>query len=310
MLTSFFGKSTPLNYFLLSTVIIVSYLLKLFFLPNFNVGTYNIITHLVLILLMIFVVLLLDFIIRKNHVTDNNTFAIFIFVLFIVLTPSVYLDIKTLLSNTFLLLATRRVLSLNTEKNIEKKIFDAAMYITIASFLYFWSFLYFIVLYVGIVRKTQSKARFYLIPLSSIIAIFILFITYQLVVYNNLSWFYTWPSIQNFNFESYNNLSLIVPALLLFALLLWTGSVRFFQINSLSKKAKPAASSIALIGFVLIAITVFGSHNNGSELIFIMMPAAIGTANYVEQQPTKERTVFNEILLWFILIIAVLIHII
>lgn len=310
MLTSFFSKSTPLNYLLLSTAIIVSYLLKVFFLDNLNINPVSLLAHTGLILLMIFVVLLLDFIIRKNHVTGNNTFAIFIFVLFIVLTPSVYIEITILLSNVFLLLATRRVLSLNTEKNVEKKIFDAAMYITIASLLYFWSLLFLIVLYFGIVNKTQRNPRFFVIPFLAIIAVGLLFISYQLVVYDNLDWFISWPKIQDFDFSSYNNLALLVSAILIFALLLWTGGVRFFQINALSKKEKPAASSMATIAIVLIAITVFGSHNNGSELIFIMMPAAITTANYVENRPTKERTIFNEILLWFILIIAILIHII
>ena len=236
MLTSFFSKSTPLNYLLLSTAIIVSYLLKVFFLDNLNINPVSLLAHTGLILLMIFVVLLLDFIIRKNHVTGNNTFAIFIFVLFIVLTPSVYIEITILLSNVFLLLATRRVLSLNTEKNVEKKIFDAAMYITIASLLYFWSLLFLIVLYFGIVNKTQRNPRFFVIPFLAIIAVGLLFISYQLVVYDNLDWFISWPKIQDFDFSSYNNLALLVPAILIFALLLWTGGVRFFQINALSKK--------------------------------------------------------------------------
>lgn len=307
MLTSFFRKSTPLNYLLLSTVIIADYIFKLFFYKqNFTTAS-SFLGHVGLVLLMILVMLLLDFIIRKNAVTENNTFAIFIFVLFIIMVPSVYKDVTILASNVFLLLATRRILSLNTEKNTEKKIFDSAMYITIASLLYFWALLFFVVLIAGIVQKTRRSPRYFLIPLFAIIGVGLLFITYHLIIYESLSWFYSWPRFQDFNFTTYNNLSLIVPAILLLGFLFWTGIVRIFQIPLLSKKAKPAASSMALIAIVLIAVIIFGSHNNGSELLFIMMPTAISTANYVEYKSTKERAIFNEILLWFILTIAVII---
>jgi hypothetical protein len=309
MLTSFFRNSTPINYLLLSILIAASYLFKVLFVTQTDTDPLSFFDHIGIIAFMVFVMLLLDFIIRKNSVTNNNTFAIFTFVLFIIMVPSVYNDISIVLSNVFLLLATRRVLSLNTEKNTEKKIFDAAMYITIASLLYFWALLFFIVLIIGITQKTRRSPRYFLIPLLSALSIGLLFTSYQLITYDSLSWFYAWPRFQDFDFTSYNNLLLLVPAILLVGLLLWTGSVRFLQIPSLSKKEKPAASSMVLITVVLLFISILGSHNNGSELFFLMMPVAISTANFVETNTTKERAIFNEILLWLILVVALVLNI-
>ena len=150
MLTSFFGKSKPINYILLSIAIIVGYFSKLLTGQELWLGAgffTTIGTRGVVVFLMVFAVLLLDFIIRKNTVTKNNTFAILLFVLFVLLVPEVYKSPTLILANIFVLLATRRILSLTTEKNTVKKIFDATMYITFASFCYGWSLLFFLVLY-------------------------------------------------------------------------------------------------------------------------------------------------------------------
>lgn len=305
MLTSFFGKSTPLNYILLCIILIVGYVTTRFMAVSSDFSLVNLPKHLGIILLLVFTLLLLDFIIRKNNVTQNNTYAIFIFTLFVIMIPAIYQDIYILLSNVFLLLSTRRVLSLNSEKNTEKKIFDAAMYVAIASLFHFWCILYVLVLIAGIITKTERNPRYFLIPVVAFFAIFIVKIAYNLIVQDSLYWFETWPKGIDFNFLSFNLLALIVPVLLIVGLLLWTSSVRFFQLPSLSKKEKPAASSMIIISVVLLAITLLGPHEQGSELLFLLMPAAITTTNFVENRATRERTVFNEVLLWLILVIAI-----
>ena len=122
MLTSFFGKSKPINYILLSIAIIIGYFLRFLTSQKLSLGLDSLGTEGILIFLMVFAVLLLDFIIRKNNVTKNNTFAILLFVFFVLLVPQVYKSPQLILANIFVLLATRRILSLTTEKNTVKKI--------------------------------------------------------------------------------------------------------------------------------------------------------------------------------------------
>ncbi len=309
MLTSFFSKSTPLNYVLLSITLIMGYFLRLFLFESIEFNVLELPEHIGVITIMVFTLLLLDFIIRKNNVTKKNTFAIFIFTLLILMVPSAYQDINILFSNLFLLLSTRRILSLNSDKNREKKIFDAGMYIAIASLFYFLSLAYIIVLFVGIINKTERKGRYFLIPIIAFGAIFILNLTVHLVINDSINWFNSWSTFIDFNYTSYNSLALIVPVILMLGLIVSTGSVRLFVLHTLSKKEKPAASSMVVISIVLLLITLFGFHNNGSELLFLMMPVAISTTNYIEFATTKERAIFNELVLWLILILTVVIHI-
>ncbi len=79
MLTSFFGKSRPLNFLLLICYILVISGLHYFSNPDSGVSSKEILMALGVVGLLIFSMLLLDFIIRKNGLTRLNTYAILIF---------------------------------------------------------------------------------------------------------------------------------------------------------------------------------------------------------------------------------------
>ena len=307
MLTSFFGKSSPINYILLSIAIVMGYFMGVLIPQEATLSLDSLLDHFGTIFLMVFAVLLIDFIIRKNNVTKNNTYSILLFVLFVLMIPQVYLDIHLVLANVFILLATRRILSLNKEKNIEKKIFDATMYITLASFCYGWAILFFLVLYLSIIQKTSVAIRFLIIPVIGFLGISILAVSYQLVVKDSFAWLYNWFPKISVDFSAYNAMTLLIPTTLLSTLLIWIGSTRLAGLSSLSKKEKPAAITIILITVVSIFIVLASPVKTGGELFFLLANVAIIVANYIESGTTKERLIFNEILLWSLIILVFLI---
>ena len=309
MLTSFFGKSKPINYILLSIAIIVGYFIKLLTGQELWLGAgffSTIGTRGVVVFLMVFAVLLLDFIIRKNTVTKNNTFAILLFVLFVLLVPEVYKTPKLILANIFVLLATRRILSLTTEKNTVKKIFDATMYITFASFCYGWSLLFFLVLYPAIISNTKFKVTYVLIPIVGFLGIISSAVAYQILVADSFSWLIHWIPIRDIDLSAYQDSGLIIPCAILLILVLWMGGSRLTKLASLSKKERPAAITILLLTIVSVGIISIKAQKNGSELFFLFAPLAAITSNYVESGTSKIRRVFNEVFLWS-LVIAVLV---
>jgi len=308
MLTAFFGKSTPINYLLLSALITLGFLINIFGVSETSFSIETLPQIIGVLLLSIFAMLLLDFIIRKNNVTRNNTYAVFIFTLFTFLAPQFYLAPFVVLSNVFLLLATRRILSLTTEKNIEKKIFDAAMYITLASLCYFWAFLFFAVLFIGILRKTVFKFRYLIIPFAGIAAVFIITTAFQFIINDSFSWFYRWLTPIGFNIDSYNDIKLLIPTFLLVALAIWMGLYRFGKFSSLSKKEKPSTSTVLFIIIVTIFIALASPQKSGAELVFLFAPIAMITTNYIEIRSTKEHAIFSEILLWCVVIITIVIQ--
>ena len=310
MLTSFFGKSRPINYILLSLGVIIGYFFRLLMVPKLSLSPDSITTQGVVVFLMVFAVLLLDFIIRKNNVTKNNNFVILLFVLFVLLVPQVYNAPKLILANIFVLLATRRILSLTTEKNTVKKIFDATMYITLASFCYGWAILFFVVLYPAIINKTKFNITYVFIPIVGFLGITSIDVAYQFIVTDSYSWLYHWIPERDFDLSAYSDTKLLITTVLLLGLLLWMGIVRLSRLASLSKKERPSAITILLIAIISVGIVLAKTQKNGSELFFLFAPIAAITSNYIESGTSKTRRVFSEVFLWSLFVLVLVLPLI
>ncbi len=310
MLTSFFGKSRPINYILLSLGVIIGYFFRLLMVPKLSLSPDSITTQGVVVFLMVFAVLLLDFIIRKNNVTKNNNFVILLFVLFVLLVPQVYNAPKLILANIFVLLATRRILSLTTEKNTVKKIFDATMYITLASFCYGWAILFFVVLYPAIINKTKFNITYVFIPIVGFLGITSIAVAYQFIVTDSYSWLYHWIPERDFDLSAYSDTKLLITTVLLLGLLLWMGIVRLSRLASLSKKERPSAITILLIAIISVGIVLAKTQKNGSELFFLFAPIAAITSNYIESGTSKTRRVFSEVFLWSLFVLVLVLPLI
>lgn len=306
MLTSFFGKSRPINYILVSIAIIIGYFLRLLTAQELTLGLGSLGSNGVVIFLMVFAVLLLDFIIRKNNVTKNNNFVILLFVLFVLLVPQVYNAPKLILANIFVLLATRRILSLTTEKNTVKKIFDATMYITLASFCYGWAILFFVVLYPAIINKTKFNITYVFIPIVGFLGITSIAVAYQFVVTDSYSWLYQWIPGRDFDLSAYCDTKLLITTVLLLGLLLWMGIVRLSKLGSLSKKERPSAITILLIAIISVGIVLAKAQKNGSELFFVFAPIAAVTSNFIESRTSKTRRMFSDVFLWSLFVLVVI----
>ncbi len=121
MLTSFFGKSKPINFLIVSMFIIIGCFFRIIIDTgeqyNLQIFTRQFIT----LLICFFSLFLLNFIIRKNRLTKINAYPILLFSCLIILIPAIFSETNLLLANLFLLLSLRRILSLTSEKNLEKK---------------------------------------------------------------------------------------------------------------------------------------------------------------------------------------------
>ena len=87
MLTSFFGKSSPINFLLLGIFIAVFCVLKVVLDHGFVLQWQEIASQIFIIVLLVFSMLLLDFMVRKNYLNTSNTFAIFIFSCLVAMLP-------------------------------------------------------------------------------------------------------------------------------------------------------------------------------------------------------------------------------
>lgn len=310
MLTSFFGKSNPVNYLILGAFIVLGYLLGAISGSSIVITPILLLEHAFFIVLSVLIMLLLDFIIRKNHLTKNNTFAILFFTCFLIMLPVIFFQYKIILANAFLLLALRRIISLRSDKNSTKKIFDASVWITVASLFYFWSLLFFIPLWIAIIQKPNANYKQMLVPFTGFAAVLLINTAYQLLVNDSFVWFINWQDSISFDFSKYNSAAVLLPVTVILGFYIWTGVYRILKISTVSLKEKSNYLLLLYLSFTSFFVALFGPEKTGAEILFILAPVAIISANYIENFETEryvEKDVaefwFKEIMLWLVVIL-------
>lgn len=310
MLTSFFGKSNPVNFLILGAFIIVGYLLGAISGSSNIITSFSLLNHGFFIVLSILSMLLLDFIIRKNHLTKNNTFAILFFTCFLVMLPVIFLQHKILLANAFLLLAIRRIMSLRSDKNSSKKILDASIWITVASLFYFWSLLFFIPLFIAILQKPNTNYKQILIPFTGFVAVLMINTAYQLVINDSLLWFVKWQDAISFDFSRYNSAGVLVPITVILTFYIWAGIYRVLKLSMVPLKERSNYLLLLYLSITALLVALAGPEKTGAEILFILAPIAIIVTNYIENFETEryvEKDVaefwFKEIMLWLVVVL-------
>ncbi len=305
MLTNFFGKSKPINFLIVSLYLIIGYGIWVAKGGSLKVDFQIITTHILLAFLCVFIMLLLDFIIRKNSLTYTNTYAILLFSCFVMMFPIIFSEKSILISNVFLLLAFRRILSLSSEKNMEKKILDASIWITLASLFYFWSLIFIIVLFIVIIKTSSKKHKHILIPFIGFSAIFIVTTVYHIILKDSFLWFNNIDTTIGLDFSAYHSFSLLIPSSMVLAFVIWTGMQRISKVSSVAKKNKLNYLTVLLIVLISVLTALLSPQKTGAEVFFILAPLSIIVTNYIE---IKQEIWFKELLLWSILLLPFFIY--
>ncbi|WP_310993465.1 DUF6427 family protein [Aequorivita marina] len=299
MLTSFFGKSKPINYVILAVFITAGFLLELFSEFNDPMSLSFFLANGLYILVAVFSMLLFDFIIRKNHLTKINTYAILFFSCFMVMLPVIFLHQDILLANLFLIFALRRIMSLRSDRNSERKILDASFWISLAALFYFWSLLFFVPLYIAIIQKPNLNYKQMLIPFTGFFTVLVLNTAYQLLVNDSFIWLFEWRDAIGLDFSNYNSASILIPVAVILAFYIWTGIYRMATLSKVSLKEKSNHILLFYVSVTCLLIAVAGPEKTGAETLFVLAPVSIMAANYIENFQTKRYGERDTVELWF-----------
>ncbi|MEO5788558.1 DUF6427 family protein, partial [Gelidibacter sp.] len=221
MISSFFSKAKPIHLVVVSVLLLVVFVVtkmstiaeafsvELFFREAFLFGV---------CLASLFV---LDFFVSKNNLTKKNSYKILMFGLFVAVLPESLLNSKLLIANLFILLALRRIISLRTSKDIKKKLFDAALWISLATLLFFWASLFFILIFLALLLHSIVDIKNWIIPIVGIVCVAIITASYMIVMGVNFA-----PYLQgffdvSFDFTPLNSKRIIVAATILLSYGTW-----------------------------------------------------------------------------------------
>ncbi|WP_417362662.1 DUF6427 family protein [Galbibacter sp.] len=283
MISSIFERTNPLNFIILFLYLILFLLLRQVLSSDFVLDSTMIFHLLKCSAVVFFCVIMVDFIVRKNELTQRNSYALFFFVLLFCLFPNIFMELNVLLAHFFLLLAFRRLVSIRSNKDVEIKIFDATLWILVATYFFNWSLLFIFLVFCTMFLYKKNDYRNMLIPFVALFTLAILGFTYFYLT-DQLSQMTQLFNFQvDFIFEKYSNLSYLVP--LLFLLIMGGWACVMFAFKKQSKSFKTRVPGILLVISLITAVAVIliSEVTNTSEVLFMLFPLAVIQARYVER---------------------------
>lgn len=300
MITNFFKQAKPIHFVLISTFLLMVFIaskiyvihepltLTLFFKQAF---------YFAIVLASLF---LLDFFASRNSLTKKNSYKLLMFGLFMAMLPETLLNSRTLMANFFILLALRRIISLRTQKDIKKKLFDAAFWISIATLLYFWAILFFILIFAAMILYSIINIKNWIVPLTGVLTVIIIWVSIMMLMNNDFTNYFDQLFIYNFDFTGLNSARIIISTTILISYGTW-GSFYFIKhLKDKSKSLRPSFTIVVICSLISLAIILISPYKDGSEFIFLFAPLSIIMTNYLEV--TKEKW-FQEVLVWVLVLI-------
>jgi len=146
MLSNFLSKSRPINYLIILLILVIFFFIGVFSDANLKLNLFSFGRILMNIAALFFMVLLINFVIHKNTLTKDNSYSLFLLVMFFAMLPNTMKWSTVFLSNVFLLISLRRVFSLKNNVRTSIKIFDAGFWLGISILIYSNLILFWIVL--------------------------------------------------------------------------------------------------------------------------------------------------------------------
>jgi hypothetical protein len=231
--------------------------------------------------------LITNFISKRNGLSKDSGYSILFFLLFLLFFPTLYDNINLVFSNFFILLALRRLISLQSQKASREKIFDASLWIFVASLFHFWCILYLVLVFISIISHVSGDYRNWLLPFIAFFAIAIIFAMYSLGFNADAIGYITNGIETNFSIDYFTNnyqnaaLSIYATVALFFVIsMLMTLSSRPLLLHASFKKI--------IIAFLIgIVIYVISTHKSNELLVFTIAPLAMMATGHIEMPQLK-----------------------
>ena len=296
MLTSFFSKSRPINFTFAAIYMLAFYLIARTGFFNFS-SFWAVMKEVWVLLLFIMCMVVLNFIAKRNELTQRNAYKTLLFAAFSCMLFEVLRNDDVIIANFFVLLAMRRVISLRSQRVTTRKIFDASLWIFVASLFYFWAVLFMILVFAGIFLHVRQNIKYWLVPFLAFLTVLSITSCFHLYFTDSFYTFSEWFQESSFDFSAYGRLEILVPVSLLLALMIWCS---FNYLGILQRASANIRASHTLIFWALVislAIAVFAPTKNSSELFFFLAPLSVVATNYLQGLDDKW---FKEMLLFLI----------
>jgi hypothetical protein len=282
MIANFFNQTKPVNFLVLSALVVLVFVSAL--LQGFEGDTsfFVFVKYGIFLAAAVLSVFVLNFIVRKNSLCEDNSYAILFYILFWGMFPASMLNGGIFVSNFILLFAFRRLYSLRSSLRTREKIFDSAFWIGIASIFYLWSFLYLFLVYAAIWLFRKADWRSIWIPVIGYLTPVFLAYTY-LLAFDDLERFRgIWTFDLSFDLLAYSDVRFFLPLVVIGLLFI----LSIYPTTKKSLLAKIDFKSTWQLLIIHVAVSmllmILAPEKNGSEFSFLFFPLSIIFANFLQ----------------------------
>ncbi|MBC7847589.1 MAG: hypothetical protein H7Y10_13990 [Flavobacterium sp.] len=299
MITSVFKKSTPLNLILVVFLMLVFFLIYQFQDLSWTNSLVSIFQKGGLFVVLLGSIFITNFVAKRNGLSKDSSYTIFFYFLFLLFFPSSLDNANLILSNFFILLALRRLISLQSLKASKEKIFDASLWIFVAAFFHFWSILYIVLVFISIIFHVSRDYRNWVLPFIAFFSVATITLIFLITFDINIIEFVKAHVTTNFKLDYFTNnyqngaFSIYLTIALFFVISMFA---------SLSSKPLLLHSSFKKIitsFFIGIVIFVISDDKSNDLLLFTFAPLAMMATSHIEikQLQLKQELVLAVLIL-------------
>lgn len=302
MITSVFKKSTPINYSFIGILMVFVFFTYQLQDTKWTSSLFEIAKKSALLLILFASLFISNFIVKKNALTKDSAYTILFFFIFLMFFPNVLDNYKLIVSNFFILLAMRRLVSLQTLKAPKEKIFDASLWIFVASLFHFWAILFILLVYISIIFHVSRDYRNWLIPFVALFSSSIIFVFYALLFDKGAIDVYLQSEVINLQVDyftnNYQNIAFSIYAVFAVFFVL----PYLFTLTNKPLNLQASYKKVLLAFFIGIAIFFISANKSNEVLVYTFLPMAIMATNTVEYLQNKIQ---QEIILFVSIICGV-----
>jgi len=302
MITTIFKKSTPINYTLTVLLLLVFYFLYLFQEHKPTVSQADTLQKAAIFCLLLASLFICNFIAKKNALTKNSSYVILFFVLLLLFFPLVLKNLNLIIANFFILLAMRRLVSLQTLKAPKEKVFDASLWIFVASLFHFWAILFIVLVYVSIIFHVSRDYRNWLLPFVAFFTVAVFFVCYSLLVHQPIIARFREVTQLSFDLDYFTNIYQNLALSIFAVLAVYFVFNAIFTLTNRPLNLQASYKKMIFAFFIGIAIFVLSPEKNSDILLFTFFPISVMATNSIEY---SQATMKNEIVLALSIIAAI-----
>lgn len=299
MITSVFKKSSPLNLILVLILILVFFLFYQFQDLTWTNSVGPIFNKVLIFTILLSSVFITNFIAKKNGLSRDSSYSIFFYFLLLLFFPSIFDNVNLIASNFFILLALRRLISLESLKASNEKIFDASLWIFVAALFHFWSIVYIVLVFISIIFHVARDYKNWVLPFIAFFAVGIMSMLFSIIFHKDVFGYIYENAFINFNIDYFTNQYQNAS----FSIYL-TISIFFVISTIVSLPNRPLVlhtsyKKIISSFFIGIVVFVISSNKSNDLLVYTIAPLAIMATSHIEvkQLQLKQEMVLGVLIL-------------